>query len=121
MSTLKVNKIVGLTSPLVVVPGQAMHVISITVANSPYTADEEDGLIVVDTAGGAVSMTLPDPTLLPGAWMIIKDGSGNCSPTDSITVNAPSGTTVDKQQSLSLTASFEALNVISNGVEWFAF
>jgi hypothetical protein len=121
LSTLKVNKIVGLTSPLVVVPTQAMNVTSVTLAESPYDIEVEDGFIVINSAGGGVVLNLPSPVNLIGSWYVLKDGSGNCSSLNPITINAPGGTTIDKGASLSVETPFTAVSIVSDGTEWFVF
>lgn len=79
---------------------------------SATTATTNDGLILVDTTGGAVTVTLPDPTTCENTQLVIKriSGGGN---------NVTIGGTVDGTISPTLTVQWASMMVWSNGTGWF--
>jgi len=83
-------------------------VVSITDADSPYTASVNDWMIICDTAMGAISVVLPDPTGLSGKHFIIK----KVSPSNQVDITAGDG-------SINLDGSTTHSNNANNGFDWF--
>ena len=86
----------------------AGKVVSITDADSPYTASVNDWMIICDTAMGAISVVLPDPTGLSGKHFIIK----KVSPSNQVDITAGDG-------SINLDGSTTHSNNANNGFDWF--
>ena len=81
--------------------------------SSNYTAVDADFLLI-DASSGAITITLPDPTLV--ARIIIKkvDSSVNA-----VTVATSGSETIDGSASLTLATKNEAYALISDGNNWF--
>ncbi len=86
----------------------AGKVVSITDADSPYTASVNDWMIICDTAMGAIDVVLPDPTGLSGKHFIIK----KVSPSNQVDITAGDG-------SINLDGSTTHSNNANNGFDWF--
>ena len=88
-----------------------------TTITADYTATESDYNIFVDTSGGAVTITFPDPSTFTNPRrefrVIIKDGS------NSTFIDAGVGTTIDTQPSGSPTELFTAKIITSDGSDYF--
>lgn len=76
-----------------------------------YTASGEDTYIIMDATAGALTVTVPAATALPGAVLTIKktDASGNV-----VTV----GTTVDGTLNPTLAAQYKSMTIQSDGTRW---
>ena len=98
-----------------------MEVTTVTPAESPYDILPEDGFIIVSSVASPIVLNLPDPANLAGSFYVVKDGSGNCSPTSSITVNPPGGSLIDKGASLVIDSSSAAVSIVTDGTEWYVF
>ena len=79
---------------------------------SATTATTNDGLILVDTTGGAVTVTLPDPTTCENTQLIIKriSAGGN---------NVTIGGTTDGTLNRTLGSQYATISLWSNGLAWY--
>lgn len=89
------NSVVGLWAaskndkPLCVVNKAVKH----TVAD--YSILPEDRYVGVDTSGGAVAVTLPDPADINDGHEVIIDDEGDLAGTGNITIDTPGAETVE--------------------------
>lgn len=83
-----------------------------TVTTSTYTAAQSDDIILVAVTS---TITLPGATSLPGHHFVVKSiGDGI-----TVTIAAPSGETIDGENSCIITVQYNSLTFVSNGVNWF--
>lgn len=89
--------------------------------NASYTLVGTDDFIAVNTSVSALTMSLPQATLHPGKWYIIKDVYGTAgtnpfcvAPNGSDTIDGLSG-------SLNSYANFGAVKLLSAGPGWWTF
>ena len=99
------------------VEGADPKYVAITDADSPYAVDMAVANVIgVDCSGGAVSVTLPDPTLVPvGDVLTVKDESGDAGANNITLVG-----TVDGAVDPTISANYGVSNVYSNGTAWFS-
>jgi hypothetical protein len=85
-------------------------------ATASTSAVMGDYLILADATAGAVTVTLPPVGESIGALIVVKksDASANA-----VTVDANGSETIDGATTVALTAQYDAVTVVSNGVEWW--
>lgn len=88
--------------------------ITVTNADSPYTAQLGDQIILVDESGGAVTVTLPAPTW-EGESYTIKQITGGANNT---TIDTAGSETIDGSASQSIAAQWGYYKVVSDGSDW---
>ena len=84
--------------------------------NSTQTLDEGDGMqVLADASAASITLTLPGAGQLEGVVYKIKrvDDSGN-----SVTISAPAGT-IDGAGSVVLESGYAAINIISDGTNYY--
>lgn len=81
-----------------------------------YTATFSDELILVDTTGGNVTITLPSSTRISGKVYRIKRLTGGVN---TLTVQGSGGATIDGAASISLPTQWDARNLVTDGTGWF--
>lgn len=101
-------------------PNIAGYPVSVTAVSGDHTIDPDDGLlqmILVDASGAARTVTLPTAALGEGALYIIKkvDSSGNA-----VTVDGNGAETIDDATTYVIGSPYEAVQVTSDGTEWWA-
>ena len=98
------------------VEGADPKYVAIDDADSPYAVDMAVANIIgVDTNTAVVSVTLPDPTLVPvGEPLTIKDEGGNAT-TNVITLVG----TVDGATDPTISTDYDVVTIYSNGIAWF--
>lgn len=93
----------------------------LTTKTANYTILMTDSTILVDTSGGAFTLTLPSPTGKSGKLFRVIDSTGNLS-TNNLTL-APSG--AEKIEGLAASKLFQTdwggWQIITNGTDWFVF
>lgn len=91
-----------------------MVVASIDNTNSPFTAGNEE-VIIVDASGGDVTINLPDATTVGNYSLVIKrtDNSSN-----TVTVDGNSTQTIDGDETKEL-VQYDAMRIVSDGTEWW--
>ncbi|MEJ0072632.1 MAG: hypothetical protein WDN27_00875 [Candidatus Saccharibacteria bacterium] len=57
------------------------------VSDTDYTVTSRDTIVAITALTAPRTITLPDPTLYPGKNIIIKDESGACSLSNTITIS----------------------------------
>lgn len=84
---------------------------------APYVGLATDEVILANTAGGAVGITLPPPV----ARKTIKffDIAGNAA-TNNITVTQNAAETIDGLTAITMRYDYEVLTLISDGTNWFS-
>lgn len=87
--------------------------VPIQTVSSNTTLDASDGIVLVNAAGGAVTITLPAAADFAGQGFVIKkiDSSQN-----EVTIDAPDNLDGDDGRILKSQAS---VDVVSNGTTWF--
>lgn len=81
--------------------------------NTNYTVVDAD-LLLVDASSGAITITLPPPTLVARVLVKKVDSSVNA-----VTIVTPGSETIDDAASLALATQYEAYSLISDGTNWF--
>lgn len=71
---------------------------------------------LVDTSGGAYTVTLPAASL--NAFIRVKDSTGDAD-SNNITVATPGAETIDGAASLTITSEFSNTVLVSDGTNWF--
>lgn len=93
-----------------------MPVASIAAAQSPYSVNVDDSVILVDSSAGEVEISLPSAVTTSNRRYIIKD-KGSAS-TNAVTVSAASGN-IDGLNEVSITNSYAYFAVISDGSNYW--
>ena len=75
-----------------------------------------DNLVLVNSSGGAVTITLPAPT--NGRILIVKDSTGNAS-THNITIDPHASETIDGASSIIINTNWGEVQLQSDGTNWF--
>lgn len=89
-------------------------IFSINSNSGTFTATAQETYIV-DTSGGAATITLP--AAATDTFVRIKD-NGNAN-TNNITVQTPGAETIDGQATDVITSDYEAVNYVSDGTNWY--
>lgn len=84
---------------------------SVVSVTSAYSATDLDSIVLVNATSGAVTVTLPDETVVQGKQLTIKktDASGNA-----VTVAG----TIDGAVNYSLAAQNKYISIVSDGTAW---
>jgi Polysaccharide deacetylase len=88
------------------------------VADANYTVTSNNDLVAYTSLSAARTVTLPAVTALSGKIITVKDESGSCSGTVTITLSPPSGT-IDGASSLVLAAAYATATVYTDGANYF--
>lgn len=92
----------------------------VTFADSPYTVSGTDNYIGVDTTGGPVTILLPNAAVQARNFTI-KDKAGD-SNTNNITITTVGGaTTIDGATSLTMSTSYQSINLLYDGTAYEVF
>lgn len=83
-----------------------------------YSVTPYDSQIAVNTAGGAVTITLPNATTCPRRDYTIKRISATAN---NATVACVGGQTIDGAATYVLSAQWKFVTVCSNGTDWLIF
>jgi len=75
-----------------------------------------DNVVLVNTSGGARTITLPAPT--NGRVLKIKDSTGNAN-TNNITINPNASELIDGTSSKVINFAFGSASLVSDGTNWF--
>ncbi|MFF9287495.1 collagen-like triple helix repeat-containing protein [Streptomyces griseosporeus] len=89
-----------------------------TVADANYTVLTTDSKVCYTSLTAARVVTLPSVSNASGQEFLIKDESGSCDGTKTITVTPASGT-IDGAANKVINTAYGALRVYSNGTNWF--
>jgi len=99
----------------------AEQLIEITTPGAyPYSVLDTDYMILVDSAGGARTINLPNTTTT-GKVFIIKDDTGN-GLTNNITITTPGGVvTIDGSTTFVLNGAWESADIVWTGTNYRVF
>lgn len=98
--------------------GRDFSVSSVSFSTSPFTlspSTTKSDFVSVDSTGGAVTVNIPSPTSWAGKLIEIKDSGGSAG-SNAITVSTTGN--IDNQSSVSISNSYGALSLLSDGVIW---
>ena len=96
--------------------GQSRPSARVAVSNTDYTVTPNDDVIGFTSLGAARSITLPAANSVPaGKQIIIKDESGGCSVSNTITLVG----SIDGSSNLVLNSAYASVRVYSNGSAWY--
>jgi hypothetical protein len=97
--------------------GLGENLTSLTAANTPYDVLPTDAVILVNAAGGPVTVTLPRPAAFRTREYQIKkiDNSENAA-----MVVSAGAALIEGSLTQSLTAQYATIRVVSDGSNWFA-
>lgn len=96
------------------------HLQRTAVADAAYSALVTDHLIAYTTLTAPRTVTLPTAVGTLGQVIVVKDETGNAG-TQTITVAAQAGQTIDGAASKAITTAYGSLRVYSTGAAWFMF
>jgi hypothetical protein len=89
-----------------------------TVADANYTVLTTDRKICYTSISAARVVTLPSVSTASGQSFVIKDESGSCSVSNTITITPASGT-IDGAANRVINTAYGVQRVYSNGTNWF--
>lgn len=97
-------------------PVASSNITSTTVETVSYTQESSVSHFLYDdtTAGGAINVTLLNPTGVKTVTQHKKIGN-----TADVTLNAPATYSIDGQNSFTLTEQYESITLYSNGSNYF--
>lgn len=89
---------------------------TITSADSPYTVQEADSVVLANATGGSITVVLPAADSMFEKRITVKkiDSSAN-----SVTVDPAGAATIDGAATVSTTAQWEAWDFVTNNSNWF--
>ncbi len=86
------------------------------IANAGYTALPTDRIVAYTSLSAAQSVTLPlAANFPPGERLLIVDETGNCSTTNTVTINRAGSDTINGQTSFAVNCAYGFLGLESNG------
>lgn len=89
-------------------------------SNTTLTDSDDNLVILVDSASGAITLTLPDPTL--GTRVFVIKDSGNNADVNNITVARNGSENINASASdLTMSLSGSSILIISDGTDWWTF
>jgi hypothetical protein len=91
-----------------------------TVADAAYTALMTDSRICYTSLTAARIVTLPSVSSATGQEFVVKDESGSCDATKTITV-APASGLIDGAANKVINTAYGVLRIYSNGTNWFTY
>ncbi len=100
-------------------PTKSSQFYRVPVADTNYTATSTDRVIAYTSLTSARTVTLPT-AVAPNANMLvsIKDESGSCSSTNTITIGTSGGQTIDGASTYVLSRAYDQVTLVSNGANW---
>ena len=97
-----------------VVIGELNRTLGVKDITSDYTITYDDGVLLVDSTGGPITLTLPSPAVLPRVQYKIKD-SGGVANSNNIVVAG----TIDGVLNYTLNSAYESITLITDGTSWY--
>lgn len=95
--------------------GRPVSAVRRGVNDANYTVQATDSIVAYTALTAARTVTLPSPNVT-GQIVVIKDESGACSSSNSITIT---GASIDGAASLVLTTAYASVRMYANGTAWF--
>lgn len=87
----------------------------ITSVTANYTVLTSDGVVLVDTTSGAVTVTLPAPSFVGEAYTIKRISAT----ANNATIATADSATIDGAATDTLAAQWAFVKVVSDGTDWF--
>lgn len=84
---------------------------------SAYTLTAGDHVVLVDSTGGIVTITLPNSVGINGRRYTIKDWKGQ-SATNNITIATTASETIDGASTKVINQNYVSYTVVSDGANW---
>lgn len=95
--------------------GQSTTTVRAAVNDTNYTVTSKEAIIGITSLTAARTITLPNSATVVRGWqVIIKDESGNCSSSNTITISG----TIDGSNTLVLSDAYAKAIVYCNGTSW---
>jgi len=108
---------IGTTSPSSILQVAGPISTALTTKTANYTLTAADSVVLVNSTGGIVTITLPTSVGCTGRQYTVKDWKGQ-SGTNNITVNTTSAQTIDGASTYVLGINYESITVVSDGANW---
>jgi hypothetical protein len=100
--------------------GGAVGYVQVTVAESPYTVQDGDNIIGVDSSGGPVTIVFPLAANIGVNWWLVNDETGAAGRGTEIFITTTGGETIDTiAPPVVLSVPFADTGVYSDGVSQF--
>lgn len=116
-----VNAVAYNSGPLYIFSGFNGETFNSKSVSSSYNIDSgvgKDNIVLVDTVGGATTITLPSSANVTNRNITIKDKTGHAG-TNHITITPSSGT-IDGASSISISTNFGKTTVYCDGTNWYS-
>ena len=92
----------------------------VTAKTANYTVTSSDHYVLMNSTGGARTITLPSSVGLAGIEYILKDYAGTAA-TNNITITTTSSQTIDGATTKVLNTAYGVLRVVSDGTNWATY
>ncbi len=95
----------------------SLDITTVVFAASPYTVLDTDQLLVVNGAGGAITIALPAAAgfVNRSLYVLAKSVSGG-----NVTINPDGAETIDGASTKVLSAAYSSCRIVSAGTEWYS-
>lgn len=95
----------------------SLDVTAVAFADTPYTVLDTDQLIVVNGAGGAITVQLPTAASFVNRslYVVAKSVAGG-----NVTIDGDASETINGATTKVLSAAYSGCRITSDGSEWFA-
>lgn len=115
-----INSSTGQLGASSVIPANTLNITSVASGASPYTVLPADEFLAVQSAGGAITIKLPNaPTT--GRVIYIKDSNGAAA-TSHISVTTVGGAvTIDGQTTYTISTNYQSISVVFDGTSYEVF
>ena len=91
----------------------ALYTVTNLITNA--TATNDDGIFVVDTTSNSITIVLPTAVANQGKTFIVKKTAA----ANTVTLDANAAETIDGDATKVLSAQWESVTIVSNGINWF--
>lgn len=79
------------------------------------TIQPSDDVVLVDTTGGSVTLTLPRAATVRGQWFVFK----KLIAANTLTLDGADAETIDGAATLAWTTQYQSYTIYSDGTEWW--
>jgi len=95
----------------------SLDITTVAFADTPYTVLSTDQLIVVNGAGGAITIQLPTAASFVNRslYILAKSVAGG-----NVTIDGDSAETIDGASTKVLSAAYSSCRIVSDGSEWYS-
>jgi hypothetical protein len=121
----EVNDVITCTDEWIFASGMtnsAKRKVNVTTVNAAtYSTLTTDFILhVTYTATGTVAITLPTAQVEDGRILVVKDAGGNAG-TNNITISTQGSETIDGSATATINSDYSAINLYSNGTNWYIY